>query len=87
MAPKERGNSNRDSKKPNEEVQGKPCWENKERVHASCFCSVALYLHADLCTSDSFSTSLLVHGVSGASDWARRYPDRHAHTEAPLMVA
>ena len=34
-----------------------------------------------------FSAYLLVHGVSGASDSARRYPERHSHTDAPLMVA
>lgn len=34
-----------------------------------------------------FSAYLLVHGVSGESDSARRYPERHAHTDAPLTVA
>lgn len=34
-----------------------------------------------------FHAHLLVHGVSGVSDLARRYPERHTHTEAPLVVA
>lgn len=29
----------------------------------------------------------LVHGLFGVSDSARRYPERHAHTDAPLMEA
>lgn len=36
--------------------------------------------------SSNFSAHLLVHGVSGVSDFARRYPERHTHTEAPLVV-
>lgn len=34
-----------------------------------------------------FYVYLRVHGVSGVSDSARRYPGRHSHTDAPLMEA
>lgn len=34
-----------------------------------------------------FSAHLLVHGLSGGSDLGRRYPERHTHSEAPLVVA
>lgn len=39
------------------------------------------------CALLQFYEYLLVHGLSGVSDSARRYPERHAHTDAPLMVA
>lgn len=50
-------------------------------------CLAPPYLHAGSCISTVFLAYLLVHGVSGASDSARKYPERHAHTDAPLMVA